>query len=183
MENLASAGLLPGRDLELLYEGLFLSMFTKFESLLEELFFGLLVGRVSRQSCGASTRIVVKNDRVAREIVLRERKYIDWLPFYRTEEMARAFLSRGRPFTHLDETDKGTLTALLAIRHAIAHKSGHAKKAFQKRVIGATPLPPRERTPAGYLRSQFRISPTQTRFELHMQAFSKIVHKITHAEL
>jgi hypothetical protein len=172
--------LLPRVDIETLYEGLYLSVFTRFEVLLEQLFFGLITGRIDRLSCGAAPRIGIASDRVAREIVLRERSYIDWLPYKKTEDLARAFLSSGRPFTKLDNGDKSRLATLLVIRHAIAHKSGHAKKTFAEKVLGSTPLPPRERTPAGFLRSQYRITPAQTRFELYMQQMRSIARTITH---
>jgi hypothetical protein len=53
----------------------------------------------------------------------------------------------------------------LIIRNAIAHRSRHSHDRFQQEVLGSTPLPPRERTPAGYLRSSFRSGPRQTRYE------------------
>ena len=180
MESLYSAGQVSRRDIETSYEGLFLSVITRFEVLIEDLFFGLLAGRIDGGSCRSAPRIQVSSNRVAREIVFRERSYIDWLPYARTEELARAFLSRGRPFTALEPAEKGTLTSMLAIRHAIAHRSRHANAAFKLKVLGAIPLPPRERTPAGFLRSQYRTNPPETRLQLYVNQIRKVSFKITH---
>lgn len=168
------------KDIETVYEGLFLATVARFEVFLENLFFGLLVRRISGKSCGASPRISVSNDNVARSIVLRDKKYLDWLPYGRTEQLAKDFLHSGRPFTLLDGIDKGTLTSLLIVRNAIAHQSRHARREFKVKVLGNAPLPPRERTPAGFLRSQFRISPPQTRLELYVQQVRRVAYKITH---
>jgi hypothetical protein len=175
-----SSGAVPRRDVEIVYEGLLLSVVTRFEVLLEELFFGLMAGKVSPKSCGATPRIKPTNDRVVREIVLRDREYVDWMPYKRTEVLARAFLRQGLPFTAIDNGDRGSLGQLLIVRHAIAHRSKYSMNAFKDKVLGTLPLPPRERTPAGFLRSQFRIAPSQTRFELYVLQVRQIVYKITH---
>ena len=81
------------------------------------------------------------------------------------EQRARAFFRGGIPFTTLDKGYKKHLEILLYIRNAIAHRSSYAKGKFEQEVIGSLPLTPRERTPAGFLRSRFRITPVQTRYE------------------
>ena len=45
-------------------------------------------------------------------------------------------------------------------RNAIAHASQHSTKVFNEHVIAGTPLPPRERTPADFLRSEVRTGVT-----------------------
>jgi hypothetical protein len=40
-----------------------------------------------------------------------------------------------------------------------------ARSKFEAEVIGAAPVLPAERTPAGYLRTVFRMAPNQTRYE------------------
>jgi len=168
------------RDAETVYAGLLLNVVTRFEVLVEELFFGLMAGRVLAKSCGARPRLKPANDRVVREIVLRDRDYVDWMPYKRTETLARAFLVGGLPFTAIDDGDRGRLGQLIVVRHAIAHGGKHAKAMFKAKVLGALPLPPRERTPTGFLRSQFRIAPAQTRFELYVSQIRNVAYKITH---
>ncbi len=164
-ERLVISGHLPRRDVERVYEGLFLSAITRFEVFVEELFLGLLAGKIAPDSCNAVLRAQFGSAQAARDIVMRGRKYVDWLPYDRTEEIAIAFFEGGRPFTNLGAADKANLRLWLILRHAIAHKSKHAQEQLRKHVIGATPLAPRESTPAGYLRSQYRIAPPRTRFE------------------
>lgn len=180
VEALASSGAILRRDVETVYEGLLLSIVTRFEVLLEELFFGLISGKVSASSCGATLRIAATTDRIGREIVLRDREYVDWMPYKRTEALARAFLRGGLPFTILDNGDKGSLGHLLIVRNAIAHRSAYSMANFKEKVIGTIPLPPRERNPASFLRSRFRITPSQTRFEFYVGQVRQIVYKITH---
>ncbi|HET8891285.1 MAG TPA: hypothetical protein VFQ41_20445 [Candidatus Angelobacter sp.] len=178
MEKLLADDRLARRDLERVYEGLFLSAFTRFEVLLEDLFFGLLVGRVSCYSCDSYPRVNFQSEKVARQVILRERRYLDWLPYGKTEELAKSFFRGGRPFTRLDDGEKSKLQTSLFIRNAIAHKSTYSSKIFTEKVLGSTPLAPRERTPAGFLRSQYRIN--QTRFQLYMNDVLAVSKKVCH---
>jgi hypothetical protein len=47
----------------------------------------------------------------------------------------------------------------------IAHKSRHSVKQFETKVLSHIPLTPRNRSPGGFLRSQYASNPIQTRFE------------------
>jgi hypothetical protein len=178
MEKLATEQQLSRGDIERVYEGLFLGVFARMEVLLEELFFGLLVGGISCHSCDAVRRVDFSSEKIAREVILRERKYLEWLPYGKTEELAKAFFRGGRPFTKLDDGDKSRLQKCVYIRNAIAHKSRHANSTFKDKVIGSTPLTPRERTPAGFLRSQYRVTPSETRFQLYMTQSLSLMHKL-----
>jgi len=179
VEKLTILGHLSRKDAEIVYSALFLSIFTRFETLLEELFFGVLVGRIDGRPINASPRIKVASDQIAREIVHQKKDYLDWLPFNRTEDRAVAFLRGGRPFTALDDGDRSRLKIMLVIRHSIAHRGRHAQEQFREKVLGSLPLTPRERSPAGFLRSQYRISPPQTRLELFSQQVRAIALKLT----
>ena len=88
-----------------------------------------------------------------------------WLPYDRTIEKASVYLTGGRPFSTLSSSLKVQLRDCQLIRNAIAHHSGYAQSQFEKFVISGRPLPPREKTPAGYLRSTHTAHPPQTRFE------------------
>ena len=102
---------------------------------------------------------------VARDVVLGGRAFVDWLPYSYTEKRAKAFFRAGEPFSRLTKLEKTSLDRIVTIRHAVAHQSRSASRKFEDEVIGASPLLPAERTPAGFLRSVFRIAPPQTQYE------------------
>jgi hypothetical protein len=97
--------------------------------------------------------------------MLGGRAYVDWLPYHHTEKRAEAFFRSGLPFCSLEKNDKKQLEQIIVIRNAVAHQSRAALRKFENEVIGPAPLLPKERTPAGYLRSVFRTAPAQTRYE------------------
>jgi hypothetical protein len=165
MEFLLSSGDVRRSDIEQVYSGLYMKAITSFEYLVEALFLGLLVGRFTPSTSKIVCRVDFRSDVVAREVVFGGRNYVDWFPYKNTEQRAKAFFRSGRPFTGLSKADKTILETLLCIRNAIAHPSRHARRRFEDEVIGSLPLTPQEMSPAGFLRSPFRIAPRQTRFE------------------
>lgn len=166
-DALVVSGQITTTDADRFYQGLFLSLITLFEDLLEELFIGLIVeGRGYECAYPVfANRVVVRSHSVARGLVLGGQQYVAWLPYTNTETLARAYFRNGVPFTLLDGDDKGLLTRCRRIRNALAHQSEHALTEFREKVIGRQVLPAREKTPVGYLRGVFRVAPAQTRFE------------------
>jgi hypothetical protein len=150
-----------------MYEALFLSAHVSAEGFLEELFLGLLVSGHGIKSGRTDIvpRVEIRSYSIARELITGAgRRYVDWLPYDRTVDLAKLFFRGARPFNDLSETQRMVLFRCHTIRIAIAHRSRYSLSQFERHVIGSTPLPPSERDPAGYLRGFFRISPTQTRF-------------------
>ena len=168
IEELVSSRVLSEKAAEHVYEGLFLNAHVPFEGFLEDLFIGLLVdgqGVLSSRS-DIKPRVAIRLHRIARQLLSGpQRRYVAWFPYERTIEMASLYFQGGRPFTELSEAQRQQLRKSHIIRNAIAHRSRFSMHQFEKQVIGNTPLPPRERTPAGFLRGQFRITPKQTRYE------------------
>lgn len=164
VEALYASGAIQGPDLARVYEALFLNAVTFFEAFLEELFLGLLVDSKGVQSGRGSVRAlsVVRSHQVARAMILSGRNYVDWLPYDLTKTRAQLFFSGGRPFTLLDPSMEQDLQRAIWIRNAIAHRSKHARKVFLSKVVGSLVLAPRERSPAGYLRSI--LAAPQTRY-------------------
>ena len=166
--NFETDGVITKRDLERVYEGLFLSAHVAFEGFIEQLFIGLLVSEQGIKSSRTDIvpRVTVKTHQIAREMVFGpNRQYIDWFPYKRTVDIAKIYFRGGRPFTELAEAQKDYLTKSYTIRNAIAHKSRYSLKQFEKQVVASTLLPSREKTPAGYLSGHFRINPVQMRYE------------------
>ena len=181
VEGLASGHQLSSRATEIVYEGLFLNTITGFESFLETLFIGLLVGGNNglRSRHRVSTRIVVRSHEIARQIVLAPRqKYVDWLPYDKTLVHAEKLFQGARPFSLLTDAQTDILDKAVKVRNAIAHKSRHSLSTFERIVIGTTPLPPRERTPAGYLRGMLMAAPPRTRFEYYASELSTIARTL-----
>lgn len=178
IERLLESSHIVARDVNQVYVGLFLEVITSFERLLEELFLGLLTSRVAATVHSVVPHISFGDKRTAQAIVYGGRDFVNWLPYENTEDRARLFFKGGVPFTSLDATEKRVLADCMNIRNAMAHKSRHALNMFEKRVLGSLGLMPRERTPVGYLRSVYRVSPTQTRYESYVYNIAAIAFKL-----
>lgn len=176
IEHLASTHMLSNRDIDRTYEGLFLSAYSLFERFIEDLFIGLLVASRGLQSSRNDLvpRITVSSHKIAREVILgsRRKKFVDWLPYEKTSDMASIYFRGGRPFSDLDDSSdpamlqlRIVLTKAALIRNALAHKSRHSLHRFREGVIGGSHIPAREKSPASYLRGRYRTFPAQTRYE------------------
>ena len=165
IDGLVVSGNLSRRAAEQMYESLFLSSFTAFEVFIDELFLTLLV-KPSPNATGAVPRVTVRSFSVGRELIMGAgRKYVDWLPYERTLERANLFFRGGRPFTSVALADRNLVNKAQIIRNAIAHRSRYSERRFEREIIGATALPPREYKPAAYLRGFVSGSPPLTRYE------------------
>lgn len=175
IEALHSSGDIARRDVERVYEGLYISAMTALEGFLEALFYDVVL---NDQDYGADIRprARFRSRQVLREFVLAGRPFVSWLPFDRTLARASAFLRGGRPFSAVDNTDKRMMQDWMKTRHAIAHTSAHADRVFLRDVVSGIPLPPRQRTPAGFLRSQLR--PGVSRFENVLREMEGIARKM-----
>lgn len=178
MERLFSDCLILRKDIDQVYEGLFLEVVTSFEYFLEECFIGLLVGNLTHARQSVQPKVAFTSHGLARDIIFAGRHYFDWLPYKNTLDRSVIFFKGGFPFAYLSDTDSTVIQHVVVTRNAIAHKSIYSKKQFEKIVIGSKPLPPRERTPAGFLRSVFRISPSQTRYENFVASLASAALKI-----
>lgn len=170
VESLLAANHIGIRDMDAIYAGLFTNAITGFEAFIEELFINLLVG--SSRYSNSTPRAAFKAHEVARDVILGRDQYVEWLPYERTKDRAVIFFRGGRPFSMLPPLLEEKIRHSSIIRNALVHSSRHAKAKFDQKVINnIMSLAPKERTPIGFLRSQFRISPIQRRFEVYTQAF------------
>ena len=166
VESLFREDAIVKRDLGVAYSGLVINAVTSFENYLEKLFFLIMSGKSSfhkdvRPIARSITKLSKKD---IRSLVVGENRYINWLPYDLTEKRSLAYLVEGNPFRKLKGQDKVSLTKIAKIRNVIAHSSPFSEESFQKLISDAT-LPPRERTPIGYLRSVYRTSPTMIQFQ------------------
>jgi len=165
------------RDVDLLYEGLFLRTVVEFEDFLETRFFEIVSGRIGGGRARMGARISTTSALALREIVLGGDDYVKWLPYSETEDRANRFLKGGRPFSLLGDDDKSKIAQITFIRHAIAHSSEFARGQFLRKVVGSTNLLPKEKSPAGFLRSVAR-APNITRYQVYSSALGSISMKL-----
>lgn len=174
---------LKRRDLDFVYQGLFLFAVRQFESYLEDQLVALACGAVQwvpRKIDGKlitvrPTLSAVSESRV-RTLMLGSNDYLKLLPINYCAEMAEMFLKDGRPFSLIVGDDKGRLTRCLAVRNLIAHDSEAAKRKFADVVLNQTNLPPHRRNAAGFLQANF--SKQQTFFEFELAGLLRIAQKL-----
>ena len=161
------------------YAGLYLDLFTEFEGLIENLFIGILSGSVTPNNTIIRRKLTIKPVSEIEPVLLGERRaYLDWLPYANnTIKRANIYFNSGKPFTLLDDIEKGKITTYHKIRNAIAHKSKKASKEFQDIIDGLTLLPI-ESTPQGYLRNIPNASTGMTQLEIIGNELTVISHKL-----
>ena len=155
------------KDIEQLYVALFIEAIVSFEAFIEELFFGLLTGKIKSTNHNVKTLVTFKNHTIAYAMVLRDRKYIDWLPYEYTIKIAKTFFKEGTPFTSiaLDSEEDKHIKKCLVIRNALVHQSVHSIKQFQDKILNGLHLMPRERKPKSFLRVEFSANPPTPYYE------------------
>ncbi len=178
MERLFSERRIVKRDLESVYESLFLRAVTSFESFLEALFIAILREKVTYTGARVSVRIKTTPKGAIWDILLQRDQYLTWLPYNNTEDRAKLYLKDGRPFSDLTDGDRSTIMTITTIRNAIAHKSEHAMGQFRNKVIGSMALLPQERSPAGFLRSPVRGG-QQNRFQVYVAELGRVAAALT----
>lgn len=175
-EVLLRKGTLTNRDVNVIYSGLYLEAVVSFERFIEDLFTDLLSEKVNHPSKKVKPKTFFKSTQIARNVLLGERLYLDWLPYKKfTVKRAKRFFKKGLPFTGLDSCfdtntqpsiDKKieTITEKISIiRNVLAHKSAHSLKGFKNKIISSSSaLHSREKNPIGYLRGLHSSHPTPT---------------------
>lgn len=181
VEQLHKANQILKFDVEQIYSGLFLDAFVSFERYIEELFIGYLSGRITAVSAKVQTNIVFRTNQLVIDVLLSGKSYVDWIPYDQTLKRADIFFKNGHPFTALTAQQKGVVLELHRIRNALAHRSDHAMEIFKRLVVGSLPVHPLEKRPPSFLRSLFRTSPNQTRFENYLFEILSIAQKLSSA--
>lgn len=165
MEGLLVSGQISNSDISHVYAGLFMELFTDFEALLEELFFGLLDGKLYTRTYPIAKIAKISPASEIKNIVHGGKAYVNWLPYKEhTLPRAKLYINAGEPFCRLTNPDITIITNYHTIRNAIAHKSENSLNKFNS-IIATLPLLPSEKTPTGYLRSIPHVG-GQTQFEI-----------------
>ncbi|MBI4848818.1 MAG: hypothetical protein HY808_09630 [Nitrospirae bacterium] len=175
-EELLKVGILANRDVDVIYSGLYIEAVVSFERFIEDLFIDLLSQRVKHSSKKVKPKIFFKSATLARNVLLGERSYIDWLPYEKfTKKRAKRFFENGLPFTgfdighdtsmqpSIDKRIEKSTDKISIIRNVLAHKSSQSFKRFQKEIISSTGgLHSKEKKPIGYLRGIHSHHPVPT---------------------
>ncbi len=177
-ETLFNNSFIVKRDIEIVYSSLFLNVIINLESLIEELFIGLLSNLIKINKSNIKTRVKIKTTRIVREVVFNGKDYYSWLPYNYTLRVAKLYFSGGRPFTLLDEIEKDDLKKCLIIRNVIAHKSTSAINKFNLEVLGGIYLRPRDRNPSSFLRLQYSQNPSLNYYQYYVLKILSIVNKL-----
>lgn len=149
-------------DKNQLVSGALVSYYAFYERRIEELFMGLLTGRVQHPSLNVSQLAQFSSIRSAEQIVRDGKKYIDWLPYDRhTLGRSKLYFNDGLPFTRLTPAQRGLLDELGVLRNALAHQSAHSLKRFEAEFVEGAALPSWQSTPAGYLRGDHALGTTR----------------------
>ena len=178
-ENAFVAHLISDDDIIQGYAGLYLDLFTEFEGLIERLFIGILSDLVTPNNAIVRRKLTIKPVSEIESVLLGERRaYLDWLPYAEnTIKRANIYFDGGKPFTLLNNDEKGKITMYHKIRNAIAHKSKKASNEFQKIINGLTLLPI-ESIPRGYLRNIPNATTGMTQLEIIGNELTAISHKL-----
>lgn len=176
LEALSLQGGVSQLDIRRAYAGTYLEFYASVERSIEELFLSLLMGRRYCDSSPCRRLVDIRSDAVARRVMTGgDRSYADWLPYKKYSlKRAKAFFSSGGPFAALAPTDIKALDGSQIIRNALAHQSKPALRAFHEKFIEGKHLPPREQSPAGYLRGWHTIGQTRLNY-----IFAEIVRVFT----
>ncbi|MDP2649295.1 MAG: hypothetical protein Q8P10_00465 [bacterium] len=175
MEILFNTEKISKKDIEQVYKGLFLDMVSGFELIIENIFVYFLIEKQKPKIKKIKPIVIFKNNISAKKIIFNNKRWVDWLPYVKTIELAGIYFLNGYPFSVLGFVDplkdkkdidnaQKVLEEISIIRNAIAHQSNYSKEKFLKSIENYTLLP-KEKTPIGFLRSNFRISPIQNRFQ------------------
>jgi hypothetical protein len=187
MECLFNTKKINKRDIEQVYKGLFLDMVSGFESIIESSFIYFLIEDQKLKIKKIKPVVRFKNISSAKRVIFNNNSWIDWLPYDKTIKMASIYFLNSYPFSTfgfmdstLDKIDidntKKILTEISIIRNAIAHQSSHSRKIFKKSIEGYHLLP-QQKNPVGFLRSNFRITPTQNRFQNFELEIASLVNR------
>jgi len=170
-------------DVELVYISAFLSVCARWESFMEDTIIEASCGRGSRGQ--ARFRHVDFRSRadLRRFLLYPNKEYFSLPSLKQGIALASILVKEGRPLSKISESNQTHIQQAAWIRNAIAHQSDYSLRVFRDKVSGVTSLPQRSRRPGPFLRTVFRISPMQRRYEIYFTAFKSATEEVMKAWL
>lgn len=128
-------------DIEITYEWIFLYIVTKFENYIEEIFLWIISGlykirkwsKIKRVGLIKFSKKIQKQELIDYLLWDKWGNYLDWLPYWKTEERAKKFLVDWEPFI-MTQSEKDLLIRISRIRNFIAHKSEYSYNILIKEI-------------------------------------------------
>lgn len=171
----SSSVFMAKRDLETLYDGLFLKTVTLFEAFVEEMFIGLLYNKHQLTTRKIIQKVVFPDRKTTLNYLYYGKRYIDLMPHDKLIEKASVFYNPDNPFSNLNATQKQLLTEIFVIRNAIAHKSDNANLKF-KNMLSRKGLS-LNHSPSNFLRTLH--SPSNNMFNQYIIELAHIANSFT----
>lgn len=131
--------ILTSAEQSFVVDAAFLRMFIAWESFLEEIFVGYLMGYPSSAGRVATRYATPMSERHARELLIGTQKYVDWANPEIVRKLAQLFFDRGEPIGPLVASIQTDLFDLKTVRNAAAHltsTTGGALDALATRKLG-----------------------------------------------
>lgn len=168
---------IANRDIELMYDGMFLKSITIFESFIEELFIGLLYDNYTLNT----KKKVQKHTFPSRKLVLNflkhKNSYIEVMPYKKLKDSSKVFFKKENPFINISENSKNSLNEIYIIRNAIAHKSQYADLKYKKLLLNKGVTNPKLfNSPARFLKTLH--SPNQSTFNNYILELNSTAREI-----
>ena len=144
-------------------QGLYLTGIRSFEGFLEDQIVEIASGnhtwatrQVGGERIACAIRLTERRRMMVRDIILARKDYVDFLPYERTQDIAKVLFVGGRPFVNITAADRATLTRCLRVRNYIAHRSKSAYTKFYREYVSFRPLRIRTPRPIHYLDDNIR---------------------------
>jgi hypothetical protein len=149
-------------------QGLYLVAVRSFETFLEDQMLHLASNKIQWRSRRLTNGVRVKwsnrlretRPEIVKTIILRDRDYVDYLPYERSVELAQILFKGGRPFISLEQQHKDLLVRCQRVRNYIAHESDFAYDKFFRSYSAIKPIRLRRPKPIHYLDDQIRAGVT-----------------------
>lgn len=142
------------RDLQIMYDGLFLKSVTIFESFIEELFIGLLYDNYELKTRKKVQKHTFPSRKLVMNFLKHKNNYIELMPYSKLRDSSKIFFNENNPFLSIQENSKNSLNEIYVIRNAIAHNSQFAlikyKKLLQTKGVNNPQL---VKSPSSFLKS------------------------------
>lgn len=149
--------------------------------MLIDVIFDTVIGSKSRKPGNQRFAQFNSRQKLLDVLLYPNKDYVSIPNLKQAESLAALFVQDGRPISVVSEPSRTFIQQAAFIRNAIAHESDFAMERFQTKVPGVAALPKSRRAPGAFLRHQFRVSPSQRRYEIYFAAYQTAAAEIAAA--
>lgn len=171
VEKQLHSGNLRVSDVELVYTSSFLAMVTRWEAFVEAALYEAVCTPAPKALRIRRHLAIASRSHLQRILLHPDKEYVSLTTVRQARDVYELFLKGAGPFGGISDTNQTYIQQAIWIRNAIAHASAASDRAFKKKVPGVASLPRNRRQPSAFLRHEFRVAPSQRRFDLYCSAF------------